>query len=61
MDQACRLQVRNVNPQLGFETLGIDMISGQRVAALRGFFREANPRPSAPGLRGSVLQTDFPD
>ncbi len=28
LDQAYRLQIRNVNPQLGFETLGIDMISG---------------------------------
>jgi DNA polymerase-3 subunit delta' len=28
IDQACRLQIRNVNPQLGFEVLGIDMISG---------------------------------
>jgi len=33
IDQAYRLQIRNVNPQLGFETLGIDVISvlGQRV------------------------------
>jgi DNA polymerase-3 subunit delta' len=29
LDQANRLQIRNVNAQLGFETLGIDMISGQ--------------------------------
>jgi DNA polymerase III subunit delta' len=29
LDDAYRLQVRNVNPQLGFETLGIDVISGQ--------------------------------
>jgi DNA polymerase-3 subunit delta' len=29
LDQAYRLQVRNVNPQLGFETLGIDMIAGR--------------------------------
>jgi len=29
LDQAYRLQIRNVNPQLGFETLGIDMISGR--------------------------------
>jgi DNA polymerase-3 subunit delta' len=28
LDQAYRLQIRNVNPQLGFETLGIDMSSG---------------------------------
>jgi DNA polymerase-3 subunit delta' len=28
LDQANRLQVRNVNPQLGFESLGIEMISG---------------------------------
>ena len=28
LDQAYRLQIRNVNPQLGFETLGIDMVSG---------------------------------
>jgi hypothetical protein len=28
LDQAYRLQIRNVNPQLGFETLGIEMISG---------------------------------
>jgi DNA polymerase-3 subunit delta' len=28
LDQAYRLQVRNVNPQLGFETLGIEVISG---------------------------------
>ncbi len=27
LDQACRLQIRNVNPQLGFETLGIDIRS----------------------------------
>ena len=27
LDQAYRLQIRNVNPQLGFETLGIEMIS----------------------------------
>ncbi len=27
LDQAYRLQVRNVNPQLGFETMGIDVIS----------------------------------
>jgi DNA polymerase-3 subunit delta' len=25
LDQACRLQIRNVNPQLGFETLGIEV------------------------------------
>ena len=25
LDQAYRLQIRNVNPQLGFETLGIDV------------------------------------
>ena len=30
LDQAYRLQVRNVNPQMGFETLGIEMISGQK-------------------------------
>jgi DNA polymerase-3 subunit delta' len=29
LDQAYRLQIRNVNPQLGFETLGIDMLSGR--------------------------------
>jgi DNA polymerase-3 subunit delta' len=29
LDQAYRLQIRNVNPQLGFETLGIEMISGR--------------------------------
>ena len=29
LDQAYRLQIRNVNPQLGFETLGIDVISGR--------------------------------
>jgi hypothetical protein len=28
LDQAYRLQIRNVNPQLGFETLGIEMLSG---------------------------------
>jgi DNA polymerase-3 subunit delta' len=28
LDEAYRLQVRNVNAQLGFETLGIDMIAG---------------------------------
>jgi DNA polymerase-3 subunit delta' len=28
LDQAYRLQIRNVNPQLGFETLAIDMVSG---------------------------------
>jgi DNA polymerase-3 subunit delta' len=28
LDQAYRLQIRNVNPQLGFETLGIDLLSG---------------------------------
>ena len=27
LDQAYRLQTRNVNPQLGFETLGIEMVS----------------------------------
>jgi DNA polymerase-3 subunit delta' len=27
LDQAYRLQIRNVNPQLGFETLGIEIIS----------------------------------
>ncbi len=27
LDQAYRLQIRNVNPQLGFETLGMDLIS----------------------------------
>jgi len=30
LDQAYRLQIRNVNPQLGFETLGIELISGRR-------------------------------
>jgi DNA polymerase-3 subunit delta' len=30
LDQAYRLQVRNVNPQLGFETLGIELVSGRR-------------------------------
>ena len=34
LDQAYRLQIRNVNPQLGFETLGIEMLSG----------RESSPR-----------------
>jgi len=34
LDQAYRLQIRNVNPQLGFETLGIGLISG----------RESDPR-----------------
>ena len=29
LDQAYRLQIRNVNPQLGFEILGIDMVSGR--------------------------------
>ena len=29
LDQAYRLQIRNVNPQLGFDTLGIEMISGR--------------------------------
>jgi hypothetical protein len=29
LDQAYRLQIRNVNPQLGFEILGIDMASGR--------------------------------
>ena len=29
LDQAYRLQIRNVNPQLGFETLGIEMVSGR--------------------------------
>jgi hypothetical protein len=29
LDQAYRLQTRNVNPQLGFETLGIEMLSGR--------------------------------
>jgi DNA polymerase-3 subunit delta' len=28
LDQAYRLQIRNVNPQLGFETLGIEMLAG---------------------------------
>jgi hypothetical protein len=28
LDEAYRLQVRNVNSQLGFETLGIDVIAG---------------------------------
>ena len=32
LDQAYRLQIRNVNPQLGFETLGIEMISGRDAA-----------------------------
>jgi DNA polymerase-3 subunit delta' len=27
LDEACRLQIRNVNPQLGFETLGIEVRS----------------------------------
>jgi DNA polymerase-3 subunit delta' len=31
LDQAYRLQIRNVNPQLGFESLGIEMISGHTV------------------------------
>ncbi len=30
LDQAYRLQIRNVNPQLGFETLGIEMMSGRK-------------------------------
>ena len=30
LDQAYRLQIRNVNPQLGFETLGIEVISGRK-------------------------------
>jgi DNA polymerase-3 subunit delta' len=30
LDQAYRLQIRNVSPQLGFEVLGIDVISGQK-------------------------------
>jgi DNA polymerase-3 subunit delta' len=34
LDQAYRLQVRNVNPQMGFETLGIEMISGQKFSRL---------------------------
>ena len=29
LDQAYRLQIRNVNPQLGFETLGIELIPGR--------------------------------
>jgi len=29
LDEAYKLQVRNVNPQLGFEILGIDMIAGR--------------------------------
>ena len=29
LDQAYRLQIRNVNPQLGFETLGIELISSR--------------------------------
>lgn len=29
LDEANRLQIRNVNPQLGFETLGIDLVAGQ--------------------------------
>jgi DNA polymerase-3 subunit delta' len=29
LDQAYRLQIRNVNPQLGFETLGIETISAR--------------------------------
>ena len=33
LDQAYRLQIRNVNPQLGFETLGIDMVSGRDSSA----------------------------
>ncbi|MGO8785992.1 MAG: ATP-binding protein [Terriglobia bacterium] len=33
LDQAYRLQIRNVNPQLGFETLGIEMISGRDPAS----------------------------
>ena len=34
LDQAYRLQIRNVNPQLGFETLGIEMISGRESNSL---------------------------
>jgi DNA polymerase-3 subunit delta' len=30
LDEAYRLQIRNVNPQLGFETLGIEMISARQ-------------------------------
>ena len=33
LEQAYRLQIRNVNPQLGFETLGIDVISGREHVA----------------------------
>jgi DNA polymerase-3 subunit delta' len=29
LDEAYRLQIRNVNPQLGFETLGIEMVAGR--------------------------------
>ena len=31
LDEAYRLQIRNVNAQLGFETLGIDMIAGRNL------------------------------
>lgn len=31
IDQAYRLQTRNVNPQLGFETLGIEMVGDPRL------------------------------
>ena len=31
LDQAHRLQIRNVNPQLGFEALGMEMIAGTRL------------------------------
>jgi DNA polymerase-3 subunit delta' len=34
LDQAYRLQIRNVNPQLGFETMGIEMISGREPGSL---------------------------
>ena len=30
LDQAYRLQVRNVNQQLGFETLGLEVSAGVR-------------------------------
>ena len=33
LDQAYRLQIRNVNPQLGFETLGIEIISDREASS----------------------------
>jgi DNA polymerase-3 subunit delta' len=52
LDQAYRLQIRNVNPQLGFETLGIDV----RLSIEDGFSidpRQSAIENSADGQRGT--------